>query len=121
MNRLINILGAGLVGLALSGGAWAAGDTGVTAGQIEAAQAPADHETIARAFDDEAMRLDGKAKEHERMANTYRSAASKKGPDTAAMRAHCLKLAKQYSDAAEENRALAAAHRAMAKDCCKAH
>jgi hypothetical protein len=55
------------------------------------------------------------------MADAYRSAASKKGPDTAAMRAHCLKLAKQYADAAQENRALAEAHRTMAKHCCKAH
>jgi hypothetical protein len=121
MNRLVNIVSAGLVGLALSGGAWAAGDAGVTAAQIEAAQAPADHEAIAKAFDDEATRLDGKAKEHEQMANAYRSAATKKGPDTAAMGAHCLKLAKQYADAADENRALAVAHRTMAKDCCKAH
>jgi len=112
---------ASLVGLALSGGAWAAGDVAVTAAQIEAAKTPADHEAIAVGFDNEAARLEDKAKEHERMANTYRSAASKKGPDTAAMNAHCAKLAKQYSDAAQENRALAAAHRAMAKDCCKAH
>lgn len=121
MNRLAMMLSAGLVGLALSGGAWAAGDAGVTAAQIEAAKTPADHEAIAVAFDNEAVRLEGKAKEHEQMAKTYRSAASKKGPDTAAMNAHCAKLAKQYSDAAQENRALAAEHRAMAKDCCKAH
>lgn len=118
MNRLINLLGAGLVGLMLSGGAWAAGETAVNAAQIEAAKTPADHEAIAASYDDEATRLEATAKEHDRMANAYRSAATKKGPDMAAMRAHCLKLAKQYADAAQENRALAAAHRAMVKDCC---
>jgi hypothetical protein len=34
---------------------------------------------------------------------------------TAAMHAHCAKLAKQYGDAAKENRALAAEHRKMAE------
>lgn len=121
MNRFVMTLGAGLIGLALSTGALASEKMAATAAQIEAAQAPADHEAIAKAFDDEAMRLDAKAKEHEQMADAYRSAASKKGPDTAAMRAHCLKLAKQYADAAQENRALAEAHRTMAKHCCKAH
>lgn len=121
MKRLVMMLSAGLVGLTLSAGALASEGMAVTASQIDAAQSPADHEAIAKAFDDEAMRLDGRAKEHERMADAYRSAATKKGPDTAAMRAHCLKLAKGYADAASENRSLAAAHRAMAKDCCKAH
>jgi len=121
MNRLALVLGAGLVGLVLAGGAWASGEPVVTAAQIQAAKTPADHEAIANAFEEEAARLEAKAREHEQMAHAYLSPASKKGPETAAMHAHCAKLARQYADAAKENRMLADAHRAMAKECCKAH
>ena len=38
MNRLVAMLSAGVLGLALSGGAWAAGGAGVTPAQIEAAR-----------------------------------------------------------------------------------
>jgi len=115
MNRLVVMLGAGIAALALSGGAWAASHEVVTAAQIEAAKTPADHESIAAAYEQEAARLESKAAEHGAMADAYTNAGSKKGMNTAAMHAHCAKLAKQYGEAAKENRALAAEHRKMAQ------
>ncbi len=112
MNRLVAIISVGAVAILLSGGAQAA-DLGVTPAQIEAARTPADHEAIAAGFDQEAARLEATAKDHEKMADAYRSAGSKKGFASASMRAHCLKLAKKYAEAAKENRALAKEHRAV--------
>jgi hypothetical protein len=41
------------------------------------------------------------------------AAAGKKGMYKASMSTHCQNLARQYREAAEENRAMAAEHRAM--------
>ena len=113
MSPLKTAVAAAAVAAVLSFGAYA-GESGVTPDQIAAAETPAQHEAIASAFEQEAARLEAKAKEHERMAQAYRSAASKKGMNEASMRAHCAKLARQYADAAAENRALAKEHRSMA-------
>jgi hypothetical protein len=97
----------------LSSGAYA-GDAVVTPEQIAAAKTPADHEAIAASYDQEAARLEEKAKEHEAMAKSYRSASTgKKGSYAAAMSAHCLNLSKKYREAAEASRAMAAEHRGM--------
>ncbi len=114
MRRFVTMMSAALAVLALSTGAWAAGDMVVTPAQIEAAKTPADHEAIAAAYDREAAQLEAQAKEHEAMAKAYLSPGVKKGVETSAMHAHCAKLAKQYSEAAKENRDLAAEHRKMA-------
>lgn len=119
MDRLVTMLSAGIAAVMLSGSAWAANEMPVSATQIEAAKTPADHEAIATAYDKEAARLESMAKDHVAMARSYRAAAvGTKGSAPAAMAAHCNKLMTQYEAAAQENRALAAAHRQMAKDCC---
>jgi len=113
MNRFVAMMSAGTVAILLSGGAVAA-EPAVTPAQIAGATTPADHEAMAAAYDNEATTLEAKAREHEQMAKAYSSAGNKKGMDSASMHAHCAKLAKQYSDAAAENRELAKQHRAMA-------
>lgn len=112
MNRLVAIISAGAVAVMLSGGAQAE-DSAVTTAQIEAATTPSDHEAIAAGFDQEAARLEALAADHQKMADAYKDAGSKKGMASASMRAHCAKLAKKYAEAAQENRALAQEHRAM--------
>ena len=112
MNSLVRSLGIVVLGLTLSTGVSAA-EAVVTPEQIAAAKTPADHEAIAVAYDQEADKLEAKAKEHEAMAEAY----SKRGPTksrSSSMHAHCAKLAKQYSEAAAENRSLAKEHRSMA-------
>ena len=113
MNRFVAMMSACAVAIMLSGGTSAA-EPVVTPAQISAATTPADHEAIAAAYDREAASLEAKAREHEHMARAYRSAVPKKGMDSAAMNAHCAKLAERYSEAAAENRELAKQHRAMA-------
>jgi hypothetical protein len=116
MKSLATMLSAGAVALMLSGSAWAAGDAVVSPAQIEAAKTSADHEAIAAAYDKEATRFAEMAKDHEAMATSYRAASvGTKGANAAAMSAHCSKLVTTYKQAAEENRQLAAEHRAMAK------
>lgn len=112
MTTIKSSIAAAALAAMLSFGAHA-GEAGVTPEQIAAAQTPAQHEAIAATYDQEASRLEAKAREHQQMADAYRSAPAKKGMDTAAMRAHCTKLSKQYSEAAAETRAMAKEHRAM--------
>ena len=119
MSRLVSIVSAGAVAIMLTSGAYAAdpavkaAQPVVTAAQIEAAKTPADHEAIAAAFDQEATRLEALAKEHQKMADSYRVTSSKRGMASASMHAHCANLVKRYQEAAQENRELAKEHRAM--------
>lgn len=85
----------------------------VTAAQIEAARTPADHEAIARAYDDEAANLERKGEAHEAMAKIYRGGGAPKA-HSPSMTSHCERLVAQYRGAAKEARALAAEHRAVA-------
>lgn len=120
MKRFVMMVSAGVAAMMLSGSVLAAGPDAVTPAQIAAAKTAADHEAIAKAYDDEANRLEAMAKEHEQMAQSYRAMTTgSKGADPAAMAAHCTKLVKEYQAAAKQNKDLAAAHRQMAKDCCK--
>ena len=114
MNRFKSMLAAASVAATLGPFQVLAAEPPVTAAQIAAARTSADHEAIAAAYDEEATRLEALAKEHEAMAKSYRAKpAGQKGGDSAAMSAHCLRLQKNYSDAAKEARAMAKEHRSM--------
>ena len=116
MNRLIAVVGAGVIALAMSSGAWAAGGAGVTPAQIAAAKSTADHEAIAKAYEEEAAGLDSKAEMHEQMGKAYRIGVK---PAFIGQEKHCTALAKNFKAAAAETRALAAEHHTMAKDAGK--
>lgn len=88
----------------------------VSAARIEAARTPADHEAIARSYDEEAAGLERKAQAHEAMARTYRSGGGTPKGHGPSMTSHCDRLVTQYRGAAQEARALAAGHRAAAAD-----
>ena len=85
---------------------------------VETASTPADHNKLAHHYALQAMKLDAEADEHANMAKMYRArptvAETKRpaGPDTAA---HCEFLADNLHKAANEARALSAAHAEMAK------
>jgi uncharacterized membrane protein (DUF2068 family) len=93
-----------------SGFATPAGDM-VTPAQIAAAKSPADHESIARAYEAEAASYDKKVELHKAMQKSYGVLKSMQSTG-----AHCDKLATNFESAAQEYRALAAEHRAMAKN-----
>jgi hypothetical protein len=116
MKSLVTMLSAGAVALMLSNSVMAGTDSPVTSAQIQAAKTTADHEAIAVAFDKEAARFDAMAKDHASMAKAYKAAATtQKGMNGPAMGMHCDQLVDTYKKAADENRQMAAEHRAMAK------
>jgi hypothetical protein len=73
---------------------------------IKNAKTPAEHEAIAAFYDKEAAANEEMAKIHRDDANIY----AKPG-----MTLHCNNLARDFRRAAKEDKALAAAHREMAK------
>lgn len=79
---------------------------------IANAKTPADHEAIAAYYDKEAAEDEAKAKLHENAVKEYKAFPSMK---PVGMAAHCKNLAKLFKEAAEQDKELAAAHRAMAK------
>jgi hypothetical protein len=118
MKRLTILRAACLVllaGTTLSVARAAAQQQAVTADNLDqmisSAKTPADHEAIAQYYDKEAAVNDEKAKIHHATHHTYADFKIKP-PD---MGPHCDELAKNYEKAAAEDKALAAAHRAMAK------
>ena len=113
----MNVSSAGIFamgcGLALSGPVVAqASEFNVQ--QIEVARTPADHEAIASAYEEEAARLDTRAKGHAGMLRLYMLGELEDAPGAISMREHCDRLAKKYSEAAAEARQMAAGHRAVA-------
>ena len=75
--------------------------------KVKNAKTEGDHEMIAQYYDKEAADNQQKAELHKTMRNVYF-----KGP----MPAHCYSLAQAYQQAADQDKALAAAQRKMAKE-----
>jgi hypothetical protein len=86
---------------------------------IATAKTAADHEAIAAYFDKEAAEAQAKADNHAKMEDAYKqlgtALVAKQHFDE-----HCNKLSAGYAQAAKENKALAKAHRDMAKATEKA-
>lgn len=80
--------------------------------RIEAAKTPADHQSLADYYTQEAARARDKVLEHRKMAKGYQNmAAVSRG---SGMLTHCNGLVQSYESAAAEYDALAVAHRQMA-------
>lgn len=116
MNSFNRMLAGGIAALALIGAASAAPSEIVTQAQIEAASTPAQHEAIARAYEQEAAAAESRAENHAKMARTYRYYGKASRPS---MARHCERLAKSYRTAAKEYRMLAQEHREMAAAAAK--
>jgi hypothetical protein len=86
---------------------------------VQNAKTPADHEAIAKLYDEEAATARSKAEEHRKMGAKYthfESANSKTQGVHFDMPKHCQNLTKSYEQAAKEAEAMAAAHREAAKN-----
>jgi hypothetical protein len=81
---------------------------------IATAKTPADHEAIAAYYDKEAAEAQAKADSHSKMGEDYKKLGGA-ATEKVHLELHCDRLAKSYARAAKEAKALAAAHRAMAK------
>ncbi len=80
---------------------------------ISTAVTKADHEKIADFYAQEAVDLDAKVAQHQKMSEAYRLAG--KGRHSAvSMNTHCEKLLGKYKAAAAESRDLAKAHQDLA-------
>ena len=116
MKGVTALLGASVLALVMSSGAWAGSGADVTPAQISAAKTAADHEAIATAYEAEAVALDKKSEMHQQMADTYKLGNK---PVFIGPTKHCAALAKEFKAAAAENRALAAEHHQLAQSAAK--
>lgn len=85
---------------------------------IKNAKEPADHQRIARYFNEEADRLEAEAQEHIDLAALYRANPTpeeRKLPMSGRTAGHCDYFAKAAREAAHADRQIAAAHLEMAK------
>ncbi len=114
MKPLVVVLSASLVAFALTGGAWAGDGHPLDPARVAAAKTSADHEAIARAYDKEALGFEKMAGMHKNLGETYGQPGGK--PWQASQAKHCDSVATSLKSAAEEERALAAEHRKMAKE-----
>ena len=87
---------------------------------VEVAHTAADHEAIAKRFEEEATNLDKLASTHETLAKRYH-AGSGAGPktNTAGLASHCDGFVKNLRASAEEAREMARMHREMAHELAK--
>ncbi len=90
----------------------------VTPATIASAKTAADHEAIARTYEDEAARLESEAATQAELAKIYGSFTSPK-LYSAAMEKQCKELARDLKASAEVNKKLAALHRRIATDLSK--
>ena len=90
----------------------------VTPATIASAKTAADHETIARTYESEAVRLEGEAAAHAELAKIYGSYTSPK-LYSAEMEKQCKELARDLKASAVLNRKLAALHRRIATELGK--
>jgi hypothetical protein len=83
---------------------------------IDIAKTPADHEAIAKTYEDEAARVSKEADTHQELARIYKGTT--RGA-YATMSGHCAALAKEYRAAAKENIELAALQHQLAKEAAQ--
>lgn len=119
MSARRTFLTAGLAALMLTAAptVYPAAENAVSAAEIEAAKTPAEHEAIAKTFEDEAASLTKKSQMHGEMAKTFSAPGGK--PYTAAQAKHCAALEKDYKAAAKQNSELAAIHHQLAKETAR--
>jgi len=84
-----------------------------SAATIDSAKTAADHEAVAKAYEDEAARLSKEADTHQELARNYKNTTN---VAKASMGGHCAALAKEYRAAAQENLELAAIQHELAKE-----
>ncbi len=113
MKRSVTRLSVGVVALAVCGGILTASADVPDPAKIGAAKTPADHEAIAKAYEEEAASLEKLAARHKDLGQTYGQPGGK--PWQAGQAKHCDSVATELAAAAKNERALAAEHRKMAK------
>jgi len=117
-NKLIPTVAVLLLGFALAGCASDPSPSSPSAQlqqQIEAARTPADHESLAKYYENEAASATQRAIEHRKLAKTYSSGALMGRGAAANMPAYHNEFAKRADSDAADFLGLAAEHRNMGK------
>jgi hypothetical protein len=106
-----------LAGLSLPVSYARAAEDADIAKQVQSAKTAADHEAIAKAYDEKSAAAKANAAEHRRMAESYKGISTSigKGAGVSAMPQHCEALAKSFDAEAEHYAAMAQTHRDLAK------
>lgn len=83
---------------------------------IQNAKTKADHEALAKHYEDYAAQMQGKVLEHKKMLERYQDNAAAYGRQAADLESHCRNLISSYEEAERSNRSLAEIHRKMAHE-----
>jgi len=114
MKSSIKVWSVGIVATGLVLGALSASAAVPDPATVAAAKTAADHEAIAKGYEEEAGALDKLAATHSNLGETYTKQGGGKSLQ-AAQAKHCDSVALKLAAAAKEERALAAQHHKMAK------
>ena len=80
---------------------------------VQNAETKADHEALAKHYDEEANEMQLKVDEHKKLLSQYESKAYLYGRQAQDLKTHCYSLINSYEKAVEENRKMAELHRQM--------
>ena len=80
---------------------------------VQNAESKADHEALAKHYDDEAEVMQLKVDEHKKLLSQYESKAYLYGRQAQDLKTHCYSLINSYEKAVEANRKMAEMHRQM--------
>jgi hypothetical protein len=85
--------------------------------KVQSAKTAADHEAIAKYYDEQGADATKKAAMHRKMGESYKGMATSigKGAGISSMPQHCEALAKDFDGEAEHYKAMAQTHRELAK------
>ncbi len=82
---------------------------------VETAKTRADHEAIARRFDEQAAQFDKDADHHTKLAKSYHAGFGNPKVNTASLAQHCANLVKNLRASAADAREMAKLHREAAQ------
>ncbi|EGW20299.1 hypothetical protein [Methylobacter tundripaludum] len=80
---------------------------------VQNASSKADHEALAKHYEEAAEEMRLKAEEHKKLLSQYQSKSYLYGRQAEDFKAHCERLIDVYEKAAEENLSMAKMHRQM--------
>jgi len=80
---------------------------------VQSATTKADHEALAKHYEEAAQELQLKVEEHKKLLNQYRSKSYLYGRQAQSFENHCEALINAYEKAAQANLSMAAMHRQM--------
>lgn len=83
---------------------------------IQNAKSTADHEALAKHYEDTAKQMQVKVLEHKKMLERYQDNAAAYGRQAADLESHCRNLINSYEEAERANMSLAEIHRKMAHE-----